>query len=346
MEILENKNLAEHTTLGVGGPAKYFVNASNIKEIKNALDFAKDKDLPVLTLGGGSNILASDKGFKGLVIKINLLGIEKLKTNTNEVLLGVGAGENWDEFVLYTVNQGLGGIECLSGIPGLVGASPVQNIGAYGQEVKDVVKKVEVLDLESGTIKDFSKERCEFSYRNSIFKKEGGYVITRVIFSFKKDYSSKLKYEALAQAIGRKEHDLKKIRSAVLAFRKQKSMIYSKDDTNSHSTGSFFVNPLVSAKKLEALLKKYPKLPHWEVQQDKDRGYKLAAAWLIEQAGFYKGYKYKTAALSEKHTLAMVNRGKATASDIYEFSKLIRKKVLDVFEVGLELEAVLVGDFN
>ena len=287
-------------------------------------------------------MLVSDEGFRGLVIRLGVRGTEIVEDNSDHILIRAGAGENWDEFVAYCVENNYSGIECLSGIPSSVGASPIQNVGAYGQEVKDTIVKVEAIDVDDLSSKEFRCDDCDFEYRTSIFKRENKYIVTHVTYKLSKNYKPEFKYKSLKETFSGFEPTLEQVREKVLEIRKSKSMVYDKDDINSHSTGSYFLNPIVGKEKAKKLLEDFPDMPHWN---QKDSRVKLAAGWLIENAGFNKGYKYKSASLSDKHALAMVNRGEATASDIYEFSNVIREKVLGIFGVGLESETVLVGEF-
>ncbi len=342
----ENIRLAPYTTLGIGGTAEYFAAVSTTAEILVALNFAHENQLPVFVLGGGSNILISDSGVNGLVIKIELMGTKIVKDTAKKQVLRVGAGEVWDDFVRYCVKNELWGVECLSGIPGSVGASPIQNIGAYGQEVKNVIVEVETIDRTTLAEKKFTHAECAFTYRSSHFKQTKNELITHVTFNLLKNATPKLDHAGLKNhfsTLPANSHpSLLEIREKVLKARAQKAMLYSKSEVNSHSTGSFFVHPIIDRSEFTKLYKKYPTMPFWEVSSD---FVKLPAGWLIENAGFNRGYRYKTTGISDKHALALVNRGHSTAQDVFELSEIIRTKVNEVFGITLERESQLVGEF-
>lgn len=354
VQIQEDVALAPLTTMGVGGAARYYTRVKTEEELRSAIRWAYAKGVACFFLGGGSNLLVSDSGFSGLVLHIGLPGIERESVG-GLVRVTVGAGVEWDELVSWAVNASLQGIECLSGIPGCVGATPVQNVGAYGQEVADTIEAVEVLDLESLQSAWLSAVECGFAYRQSRFKKAdcGRFVVTRVAFLLRPDASSSIRYPELARYIeeqfsGRKPA-LAHVREAVLAIRRKKSMVVDPDDVNSHSCGSFFTNPIVptplvqqveeAARRIGALSED-EKLPAYDAGEGRS---KLSAAWLIERAGLKRGMRYGCVGLSQKHVLAIVNYGGGQASEVQELKSLIQARVRDVFGVQLEPEPVSLG---
>ena len=351
MKVRENFALAELTTLKVGGAARFFVEAENETEIVGALNFSREKNLPLFVLGGGSNVLVSDAGFDGLVLKIVSRGIE-IERENDFAFVTVQAGEDWDEFVRFCVEQNLAGVECLSGIPGSCGATPVQNVGAYGQEVSETIISVRVLERASGEIFDLSNDECRFAYRTSIFNTDEreSYIVLAVTFRLKTNDVPALRYKDLQQYFVERKPNLKETREAVLKIRQAKSMVIAADDPNSRSAGSFFKNPLVNSEKLAKVEQKVRQLnliaenqsvPHFAVPNGE---VKIPAAWLIEKAGFYKGFTLDNrAAISSNHTLAIVNRGDATANDVVELMREIQKKTAEIYDIRLEPEPVFVG---
>jgi len=351
-EVIENYALAPLTTLKVGGASRFFVRAENENEIAEAVDFARKRDLPVFVLGGGSNILISDKGFGGLVLKIANRGIEIVREESN-VRVTAQAGENWDEFVRFCVAENLAGVECLSGIPGSVGGTPVQNVGAYGQEVAETIVGVRVLERASGNFFDLTNADCRFAYRTSIFNTTGRdrFIVLAVSFVLQPDGEPAIRYKDLQQFFARREKpNLKETRDAVLQIRRAKSMVIAADDPNSQSAGSFFKNPVVETEKFARIAETALRLkfieneslpPHFPAGEN---SVKIPAAWLIEKAGFQKGYtKNNRAGISSNHTLAIVNRGTANAADILDLAKEIQFRVWEIFSVELKPEPVFVG---
>lgn len=333
--------LADYTTIGVGGPARHFLSVETVEALKNALDLAHSKQWPVFILGGGSNLLAPDAGFAGLVIHINTKGVT-LTDSEDHVLVRAMAGEDWDAFVAHMVDKKLGGVECLSGIPGKVGAAPIQNVGAYGQEVAETITEVETLDLNTLATKTFSNTQCGFSYRHSIFKGDAAhrYVVMAVTFRLKKDADPMIRYPDLQNRLG-PNATLFETRAAVLAVRRSKSMVYDRHDPNSLGCGSFFTNPILSKEDYKAFLKHEPNHhPHWP---QADESIKLSAAWLIDNAGFSKGYAKGRAGLSQKHCLAIINRGQATEADILALVKEIQQAVKKRFGVTLTPEPLILS---
>jgi UDP-N-acetylmuramate dehydrogenase len=347
IEIRENVPLAPLTTLGVGGAARFFVKARSVAEVEQAVAFARDGELDLFVLGGGSNLVISDRGFDGLVVQIAIEGIDESQ-HQGRVLLDAGAGVNWDEFVALCMAGGYGGVECLSGIPGSVGGTPVQNVGAYGQEVSETIVSVLAYDLAEERVRELAKSECGFSYRTSIFNssQRGRYVILRVTYELKPDAEPKLDYTDLQKHFA--EHNgtltIAEMRDAVLKVRASKGMVISPGDPNSRSAGSFFKNPVLSAEQYEELAQRAAarglKVPSYPALSQQS---KVPAAWLVENSGFHKGYQKGSVGISTKHALAIVNRGGATAADITALRDDIQAKVEQMWGVRLQPEPVFVG---
>jgi len=346
MILREQVRLAPLTTLGVGGPAQYFVEATTVAEVREGLEFAKDRNLPEFVLGGGSNVVVADEGFAGLVLKISLRGIES-HNHVKFRFYRVAAGEEWDPFVARAVEEGCAGVECLSGIPGTVGGTPVQNVGAYGQDVSETIVGVKTINRHSLEVVDFNPVQCAFGYRSSMFHStaEQRYVILSVEFRLRRDGAPTLTYPDVRRALGSvAEPSLRQVRDAVLGIRRSKSMVLDPDDENSHSAGSFFKNPIVTQRKYDTIAEKaqlrnlampsYPAGDGWR---------KLPAGWLVEHAGFAKGYTRGAVGISSRHSLAIVNRGGATAADIVALKDDIQARVRNEFGIELEPEPVFVG---
>ena len=353
MIIKENILLSDHTTIKLGGAAKYFIECDTEESVKEALEFAKEKNCKVQTLSGGSNIIFADHGFDGVILKINIKGVS-VKKDKDDFFIYSGAGENWDEFVKYCIENELTGAECLSGIPGSVGATPVQNVGAYGQEVSGIIYSLKAIERESLETRNFRNEDCRFAYRESIFKSayKDKYIITEVVFKMKKNSKPEIKYPELKKFIdSHKEYSglsagkekLNFIRNAVLTLRKKKSMVIDADDPNTISCGSFFTNPVLTVSEFEKFKIKTNALnlitPYYTTS-DKDK-IKIPAAWLVEQSGFLKGYKTKGAGISANHSLAIINLGGKTA-DTLSLSEEIIKSVKEKFGIMLIPEPVIV----
>lgn len=347
MRIQENVPLAPFTTLKVGGPARFFVEACTVEEVRSAVEFAQTKNLPLFVLGGGSNLVVSDKGWPGLVLKIAITGIRE-SFQVNEAKFIVGAGEVWDKFVAFAVSCNCAGVECLSGIPGSVGATPVQNVGAYGQEVSQTIASVLVLDRNDKQVREMDASDCEFAYRSSIFntRERGRYIILRVTYELSAGGPPNLHYADLQKYFaGRTETPtLAEVRTAVLEIRAGKGMLITPGDPDSRSAGSFFKNPVITSTQFDDLLRKAqsrnlqpPSYPAPSQQK------KLSAAWLVENSGFTKGYVKGRAGISSKHALALVNRGGATAAEIAALRDEIQQRVEQQWGVKLEPEPVLVG---
>lgn len=337
--------LAPLTTLGLGGPARRLVTAYDEQSVVDVVRAADAAGEPLLVLGGGSNVVLPDEGFPGTVVRIAVHGLSAEPAD-GRVLLTAAAGEDWDGLVAHCVAEGLAGVEALSGIPGLVGASPVQNIGAYGQEVAQTVVGVRALDRASGKVVDLAPPECEFSYRQSAFKANPArWVVLGVTFSLAlSQLSEPVAYAELARRLGVQVGDrapLGEVRAAVLELRRGKGMVLDVADPDTRSAGSFFTNPLLTAPELTALLTRVDSPPpSWP---ESDGRTKVSAAWLIERAGFAKDAFDGPVGISSKHTLALVNRGGATTADLRRVATAVRDGVRDTFGVELVPEPVFVG---
>ena len=333
MHIQENISLKHYNTFGIDVTAKHFVSASNIDDLKQILSLKEHPNK--LILGGGSNMLLT-KDFNGLVVHINLKGIEIISENDNTVIVKANAGENWHEFVLWCINNGFGGIENLSLIPGNVGTAPIQNIGAYGVELKDVFESCEALSLETKSLRSFSKSECNFGYRNSIFKQEakGQFIITNVNFKLsKQNYNLSINYGAITSQLELMKVNnptIQDISKAVISIRESK-LPNPKEIGNS---GSFFKNPVISKTLFNTLLENFKDIPSYPISEDK---VKVPAGWLIEKAGF-KGKRFDDYGVHKNQALVLVNFGGAKGSDILKLSKLIQKTVERIFGIFIEAE--------
>jgi len=342
VNIQENFPLAPLTTLEIGGPARYFVRAESENDVFDAIAFARKRNLKVFVLGGGSNVLISDRGFDGLVVQVTVTGIFRRENDIGaKVAITAGAGEDWDQFVAYCVENDLAGVECLSGIPGFVGGTPVQNVGAYGQEVSETITAVRCFDREAGDFIDLTNEGCGFTYRRSIFNStlRERYVVLSVTYELTRGGSAKVEYNDLLQYFAGRWPTLAETREAVLHIRRQKSMLIDPVDPNSRSAGSFFKNPVVMWSKYDEIARSYQNVPHFEF----GTMVKIPAAWLIEKAGFEKGSRLGRVGLSTRHTLALVNLGGATAQEMIVLRDRIQIAVLAEFGIALEQEPVLLG---
>lgn len=332
--------LSKYTSLRVGGPANKVIQVSTESEIIAAIEEAGDS--PLLIIGGGTNILVSDEGFAGTVIRISNNSVQAEVDACSGATLTIGAGEDWDSFVQTTIDRGYAGLETLSGIPGTVGAAPIQNIGAYGHEVSEFITRVRTYDRELKELKTFTNAQCQFSYRNSYFKSHPGrYVVLDVQFQIRiGEMSEPITYLELAKKLGVELGDrapVRQTRKAVLELRASKGMLLSQDDHDAWSAGSFFTNPIVSQQQADQLPNAAPKWPLV------DGRVKVSAAWLIENAGIHKGDEVGGARISTKHVLALTNSGTATAADIAKLAKHARDQVKEVFGITLEAEVNLVG---
>ena len=343
----ENKPLALLTTLGVGGPARWFLEARTEQEIAGAAAWTREKGMPLLVLGGGSNLVVSDAGFHGLVLHLALRGVasEEAGGLSGHRIYRVAAGEDWDAFVQRTVDQNCAGIECLAGIPGTVGGTPVQNVGAYGQEVSSSIERVRAFDLAMHEWVDLAAWECRFAYRRSRFNTEhrGRFVVTRVDYRLKPGGAPTLTYADLQREFpGDSQPSLAEVAATVRRLRQSKGMLLVEGDPDSRSAGSFFKNPVIGEEHAARIAEISGKQPPRYPAQGTAR-VKVPAAWLIEQAGFAKGYAMGGAGISSRHTLALINRGGATARELIELADKIQSAVRDRFGILLQIEPVLVG---
>lgn len=352
VQIHENVVLAPYTTLGVGGPARFFVETQSDSEILEAYRFAREQRVGCFVLGGGSNLLVSDEGFPGVVIHIS--GGELLAEEDGRKLRIVSdAGVDWDQLVRVAVQHDAAGIECLAGIPGSVGGTPVQNVGAYGQEVSGTIRKVHAVDLSADQVVELTNEECGFSYRKSLFnsRRKGRYAITRVEYLLTIDGAPSLAYRDVKQYFAERgvaAPTLAETADAVREIRSRKGMLLAEHNPDSRSAGSFFKNPVVPRAALADLARSAgcseDKVPQYPAGAGYDTSHvKLSAAWLMELAGFRKGFALGRAALSSKHVLAITNRGGATAADIVALRDAVIAGVLERTGLRLEQEPVLLG---
>jgi UDP-N-acetylmuramate dehydrogenase len=335
------KQLSSFTTLRVGGPARKIVHAHSEAELIEFVKAADSAKEPILILGGGSNLLISDAGFAGTVIRVESKGNALDYDACSGGMIEVSAGEDWDKFVKISIEKGFADLESLSGIPGTVGGAPIQNIGAYGHEISETIARVKTYDRSKGEVKTFTNTECKFSYRNSIFKEQPGrYVILTVTFQLRKGAQSlPITYAELAKQLSVNIGDqveVTKVREAVLKLRASKGMLINLEN-EINSAGSFFVNPILSKSAADKLPADAPRWPQ------NDGKIKTSAAWLMEHSGVVKGEKLAGAQISDKHVLALTNSGDATAEDIIELAKRARKKVYEKFGIKLEAEVQLVG---
>jgi UDP-N-acetylmuramate dehydrogenase len=348
--LLENISLAPLTTIKIGGPAKYFVEASNIGEVQEAFSYARSRDLALFVLGGGSNLLIADAGWPGLVLKIAIQGIHQRsgQDEDGKILFDAGAGEAWDKFVSHTVMARCAGLECLSGIPGSVGGTPVQNVGAYGQEVAETIDSVQVFDTRDGQVRELCPEACDFSYRSSIFNttERGRFIVLRVTYALTPEGKPRVTYADLKRHFEGRETppNLSETREAVRHIRALKGMLITPGDPDCLSAGSFFKNPVLSEEQHDDLKQRaaargltLPSYPALETRK------KVSAAWLVERSGFAKGFGFGRVGISSRHALAIVNRGAATAADVLALKEQIQHRVEEIWGVRLEPEPVIVG---
>lgn len=347
MLLEENKPLAPFTTLGIGGPARWFVEAGTEDDVLEAAAWSNEKQVPLFVLGGGSNLLVADNGFDGLVLHIALKGIRVFESDRAARVYQVAAGEDWDQFVQRAVDDDCAGIECLAGIPGTVGGTPVQNVGAYGQEVAMTIERVRVFDLRERTFTEFTAAECGFAYRHSRFNTtdKGSYVVTRVDYRLQPGGTPTLKYGDLQREFPEGSNpSLVSVAAAIRRIRQSKGMLLVEGDPDCRSAGSFFKNPIVSnAQTADVASVTGADPPRFPAGPDNPGMVKLPAAWLIEKAGFAKGHELGRAGISSKHTLALVNRGGATAAEILALANQIRSAVAAQFGIRLEMEPVLLG---
>ncbi len=346
MDFQEEVALAPFTTLKIGGPARWLARVRSEAELVEAMRLTRERGLPWFVLGGGSNLVVPDAGYPGVVVRVEVGSGIVEEPAAGGVLLHVDAGVDWDGFVLETCRRGLSGVECLAGIPGLVGGSPIQNIGAYGQEVATTIAAVRALDLERGEFVWLTHAECGFAYRTSVFNTtaRGRYIVTRVSFFFAAGARPNLTYADLA-GLRDREPSAMEVYDFVRAVRARKGMLIDpgRDDPDARSAGSFFKNPVVPSSEFQAIFEalgvQAKDVPHWPVDGG---GVKLAAAWLIERAGFAKGFALGPVGISTKHTLALVNRsGSATCAELMELRAVVADRVKERFGVWLEMEPIL-----
>jgi UDP-N-acetylmuramate dehydrogenase len=347
MRILEHVPLAPLTTLNVGGPARYFAEAVTPADVSQAVDWAKSRALPMFVLGGGSNLVVSDGGFDGLVLRIAIPGTDQRSENGKRIF-EAGAGVSWDALVASAVAANCAGLECMSGIPGTVGGTPVQNVGAYGQEVSDTITEVQTLDLRDGQLRTLCNQACGFAYRSSTFNTDGHgrFIILRVAYALEPEGAPKIEYRDLQEYLARNagpmaRPTLEDVRRAVREIRLSKAMLIVEGDQDSRSAGSFFKNPVLDpAEYNQVAANAGSRLPSYPAPGQR---YKIPAAWLVENAGFTKGYTRGSVGISRKHALAIVNRGGATAAEIIALKEEIQRGVHEKFGVQLVPEPVFVG---
>lgn len=340
MEMLENVSMKDFTTFRTGGLARWFCHVRSVEDLKEAVVFAKEKKLPFFVLGGGSNLLVSDDGFPGVVIKMEIGGVTFEEKENDTVNVTAGAGENWDAFVAGTVSRGLVGLENLSLIPGSVGATPVQNVGAYGREVKDVILEVEAFDTETCEIKKFSPEECQFGYRDSFFKHPEGKknIITRVTFALQKNAALKTDYKDVQEYF--LKHNIttahvSDVRDAIVAIRTAKL-----PDIREYGTaGSFFKNPIISRELAEEVHEKYPDIPLYPAGPDTK---KISAGWLLDRACGLKGAEEGNVGTYKNQALVIVNHGDATTKEVLEFAESLQGQVKNKTGITLEFEVQMI----
>ena len=338
MEFCEQVPLAPYTTFKIGGPARWFAEATSEAEIVEAVEFARERGLPLFVLGGGSNLLVSDEGFAGLVLRIGLKGVAQ-----DGDCFDVAAGQDWDGFVSHAVERDFAGVECLAGIPGTVGGTPIQNVGAYGQEISETVERVRALDVSTLKPAEFANAECGFAYRRSVFNstERGKYIVTRVRYALKKGGAPRLAYADLKKYFQESaKPSLREVSAAVREIRRGKGMFIVEGDPDCRSAGSFFKNPVVPAATYERISREEGEVPHYPAAGG---AVKIPAAWLLERAGFHKGYAMGAAGVSSRHTLALINRGGARAADIFALRDRILATVEERFGIRLEPEPVLLG---
>jgi len=344
MLVTHDAPLAARTTLGLGGPARRLVRAERVEDLREALSLAAGE--PVLVLGGGSNLVVRDGGFAGTVIEMAIPGVT-ITPDGDGALVSAFAGVVWDDLVAQLVDAGLAGVECMSGIPGLVGATPMQNVGAYGQEVADTIARVHVLDRQTGQLASFVPAACGFAYRSSVFKGSERWIVVEVELRLARSpLSAPIRYPELARALGVADGQgapLAEIRHTVIGLRRGKGMVVDAADPDSRSAGSFFMNPIVDAAMLAAVEARVPAgvtMPRFPAPAGLT---KLSAGWLIERAGFARGTTRGNVGISSKHALALINRGGASTTELLALAREIQDGVRERFGVELVPEPVIVG---
>jgi UDP-N-acetylmuramate dehydrogenase len=348
--VVENVPLASMTTLRLGGPARRTITPDREQDVIEAVQEIDAEQGRLLVVGGGSNLVVSDDGFDGTVLRMATRGIDV--TNAGEARhVTSAAGESWDDFVARCVSDGLAGVECLAGIPGLVGAVPMQNVGAYGQDVSETIVRVRTWDRTQRRVVDFDRGACGFAYRSSVFRGREDHVILAVTFALPANgLSAPIRYAELSRALGVREGErapLAHVRETVIALRRGKGMVLDASDPDTTSAGSFFTNPILEAAELAALRERVKPLlaagQTMPVFPEADGRSKVSAAWLIERAGFAKGHASGAVAISSKHSLALTNRGGATTRELLTLARAIRDGVKAKLGVTLENEPVFVG---
>lgn len=345
--------LSPLTTIKLGGKARFFMSCWTVDQLQEALRIATHQRLRVHVLGGGSNVVFADEGFNGLVLRVGLKGVS-LRDEGESVVVTAAAGEEWDPFVKQCIGKGLGGVECLSGIPGLVGATPIQNVGAYGQEVTDTIQSVQAIDRRTLAPVTFSNQECHFAYRQSRFKSGDNdkYIITEVTFRLRKNGRPEIRYPELAKLIASStdlailplgEPVLRAVREAVLTLRRRKSMVLDPADPHSRSVGSFFTNPVLSKEQFSHVQLRWKQMGNHNAVPTFPSGenLKVPAAWLVENAGFTKGFRFGGVGVSQNHSLALVNYT-GTSRELLELAARIQRAVYERFGTMLEREPVIV----
>lgn len=337
MQLQENIALAPHTTFKIGGPARYFSVVKTLEDVKESLDFARDQNLATLILGGGSNMLVSDKGFDGLVIKLELRSGFGMQESGGAAEVTAGAGDSWDELVAFCVEHNLWGIENLSGIPGSVGGAVVQNIGAYGAALSQVLQSAEVLDTKDEEVKKLSNAECRFGYRGSLFKEEEGrYIVLAAVLALSLSPVPNISYKDLQSRFNDSSIDIKAIREAVLEIRKAKFPDLDAEGT----AGSFFKNPIMSRQDAETLKKRYPGIPLFSMPETE--GVKVPLAWLIDHVLHLHGTHQGGARLFEKQPLVIAASRGCSAQDVKKLAQFVQKKVFDEFKIKIEPEVKII----
>lgn len=335
MIIEKNISLKPHTTFKIGGEAKFFVKLKNISEIEKIITLKEEENLPIFVLGGGSNIIVSDDKLNLIVVKNEILGKEIISEEKDFVILKIGAGENWDDFVLYCAQNNFSGLEALSLIPGTVGGAPIQNIGAYGEEVGNLIESVEVYDTLDKKFKNFSKKDCEFSYRDSIFKKNPNrYIVLYVLFKLFKNKEIKIPdYPGVKDFLNFPNVTIKDIRETIIKIRSSKLP----DPKIIPNVGSFFKNPIVSKIFFEELKEKYPDIKFFNSGDE----FKIPAGWLLEKAGL-KGKSFEKISVYENNALVLVNKNDGTFEEVLKTKNEIIEKIKENFGITLEMEPVVI----
>jgi len=345
----ERVSLALLSTLGVGGAARWFTHAARVEDVIDAHKWADAQGVPLFVLGGGSNLVIADEGFEGLVLQVAIAGIN-VSLRGQDLIVSAGAGESWDDLVAFAVKRDLAGVECLSGIPGTVGGTPIQNVGAYGQEVSNVIESVHALDRTTGRTVTLTSADCGFGYRMSRFKQQdaGRFIVCQVTFRLRAGGAPTVTYPDLVDDLRRggvSAPGVDDVRASILRIRRRKGMVIDAQDSDTRSVGSFFMNPVVDRATFKAIAAANAdaRVPHFLMQNGE---VKIPAAWLIERSGFARGHVDGAVGLSTKHPLAIINRGGATARDVLRLARRIASAVRDRFGVALRPEPVFVGFAN